>query len=330
MKLSCVIVSHNMKNYIGRCIDSVRTALADIRSLVGEAEIIVVDRGSTDGTANAARTAYADVTIVDVPFDAGWATAANKGACAATGETLLFVSPEVELLSGGLPRLLEHLETNPACAIAGGAVVSTSGALLHGPARFPGLLGKLAALTGLGSRFPRTMLDWTRYGGRNLDLPLEVDSVSFDYAVVKAAAFCKLGRFDARFHTAFADTDLCRRASRTMLPRPTVAFVPQARARAQDNFVLRDEMQAFDLHGTAVVRGRVRCEMLYVWKNYCILTSLANTTLELVGQACRYAMGLLPVIGCDKTARHSAAVLKETAQAALDTQLGSQYPTTPW
>lgn len=330
MKLSCIIVSHNVKNYVGRCIDSVRTALTDIRSLVGEAEIIVVDRGSDDGTANAARTACPDITIVDVPFDAGWAAAANKGAEKASGETLLFISPEVEMLSGGLPRLLEHLDTNPACAIAGGAVVSTSGALVHGPARFPGLFAKLADITGLGARFPRTMLDWSRYGGRNLELPLTVDCVSFDYAVVKAAMFRKLGRFDERFHADFAGTDLCRRASRAMLPRPTVAYVPQARARAQDNFVLRAEPDAFDLHGDRLVRGRVRSEMLYVWKNYCILTSFANTALELAGQACRYVVNLLPVIGCEKSARHSAAVLRETAQAALDTQLGSQYPTTPW
>lgn len=329
MKLSFVIVTHNVKNYIGNCIDSIHSALEDIRSMVDSSEIIVVDRASSDGTLNAGRVA-GEFTALDIPYESGWAAAANLGAAKASGETIVFVAPEAEIQPGGLPRLLEYLDTNPACAIAGGSVVSQTGAILRGPSRFPGLRSKLAESTGIGARFPQTILAWGCYGGTCLELPRLVDAVSFSYAAVKTSSFRKLGCFDERFFSDFADTDLCRRASRAMLPRPTVAFVPQARARVADNFALRCETAALDLHGGNIVRDRVRCEALYVWKNYCILTSAANTALELVGQACRWVVSSLPVVGCAKSARHSKAVMCETVQAALDTQLGSQYPTTPW
>lgn len=323
MKLSFVIVTYNVRKYIGRCLESVKTAIDDVRSLVGDAEVIVVDRGSDDGTTVAACDGFPGVTIIDAP-GAGYATAANLGAAKAKGEIIVFLAPEVEVQPGGIARIVEQFDTNPACAIAGGAVLSPKGDVLRGASRLPGFISKLVTAAGFDRCVPCLA------GDRYLELTTEVEAVSFSYAAVKASAFCKLGRLDERFFADFADTDLCRRARRSLVPAWSVVYIPSARVRAQDNLCFRPEADAADLHGKGVVRARVRSEMLYVWKNFCILTVLANTALEVAVQGVRYAWNIIPLLGTQKQAAHAAMVLCETGQAMLDTQLGTQNPTTPW
>ena len=81
------------------------------------------------------------------------------------------------------------------------------------------------------------------------------------------------------------------------MPRPTVAFVPQARAQAIDNFVKLCEKGVCDLDGTDVVRRRVRSEALYMWKNHGIFFSTINTALEIAGQAIRFICNAIPGLG---------------------------------
>ncbi|MFI3270491.1 MAG: glycosyltransferase [Pseudomonadota bacterium] len=328
MKLSFIVVAHNVKQYVGGCLSSIQNALGDIRSSVSEAELIVVDRASTDGTAVEARAAGADA-VVDVPFNAGWAVAANKGVEKASGDLLVFVAPETVLQPGGLPRLLAYLDTNPSCAVAGGAVVSTSGAMLKGAQRLPGFVSTVTGASGLAAAFPKTVLNWAQYGACNLQSATVVEAVSFAYAAIKADTLKAFGGFDARFFDDFAGADLCYQISRSM-PRPTIAFVPQARAQVQGESALACECSMVALGHKEVVRHRVRGEALYMWKNGGMIFSIVNAASAIACQCFRYVYNVVPGIRCNKVRAHSGVVLGETCKACLDTQLGSQYPATPW
>lgn len=87
--LSIIVTAYNVAPYIGACLDSVRNqTLEDI-------EIVVVDDGSTDGTAEIiAEQARADARIRPIRFGAntpgGVGCAANAGLAAATGDYLGF------------------------------------------------------------------------------------------------------------------------------------------------------------------------------------------------------------------------------------------------
>ena len=79
-------------------------------------EVIVVDDGSTDGTADLARSGGAH--LIDAgPLPAGWLGkpwACSKGASAARSPTLVFLDADVELGKDGLARLLRaHAEQAP-------------------------------------------------------------------------------------------------------------------------------------------------------------------------------------------------------------------------
>jgi dolichyl-phosphate beta-glucosyltransferase len=85
----------------------VRTALAHIE---GGVELIVVDDGSTDGTAEEARRAGADRVLVH-PSNRGKGAAVRTGVLAATGRTISFTDADLSYAPTQLEGLLEKVES---------------------------------------------------------------------------------------------------------------------------------------------------------------------------------------------------------------------------
>lgn len=79
-----------------------------------KARWIVVDNASTDGSADAARAAGADVIVLD--RNRGFATANNRGLAVAATPWVLFANPDVDVVEGDLPALAR------ACSATGGLV----------------------------------------------------------------------------------------------------------------------------------------------------------------------------------------------------------------
>ncbi len=87
--LSVIVTAYNIERYIAQCLDSV------INQTLSDIEIIVVDDGSTDGTAQIIKDyAQQDARIRPILFDrntiGGVASAANAGLDAATGDYVGF------------------------------------------------------------------------------------------------------------------------------------------------------------------------------------------------------------------------------------------------
>ena len=106
MKISVVIPAYNAEQHIGRAIDSVlaQTRPAD--------EIIVIDDGSTDATAEVIRSFGDRVTLIQQK-NAGVSVARNTGIEAATGDWIAFLDADDEWLPEKLKRQAEHLSRNP-------------------------------------------------------------------------------------------------------------------------------------------------------------------------------------------------------------------------
>ncbi len=117
--LSVVIPAYERAGTIGRTLESVRA------QVLTDFEVIVVDDGSSDDTAEAARRHAADdprVRVVQCAH-AGVAAARNAGARVATGEHLVFLDCDDEVDERWLARLHEeaHARGGPAPDLVFGA-----------------------------------------------------------------------------------------------------------------------------------------------------------------------------------------------------------------
>lgn len=104
--ISVVIPAYNVGEYISRTIDSVlgQTYKPD--------EIIIVDDGSTDNTANEIKK-YGSKVIYIYQGNAGASVARNTGIEAAGGEWIAFLDSDDEWLADKLQLQVEHLHRNP-------------------------------------------------------------------------------------------------------------------------------------------------------------------------------------------------------------------------
>jgi len=103
--ISVVIPAFNEESYIGPTLDSVESAAAFLRNRDGrDIEVIVVDNGSTDRTAEIARSR--GVVLVE-EARRNVAFARNAGARAARGQLLVFVDADTHWPESLLSRIAE-------------------------------------------------------------------------------------------------------------------------------------------------------------------------------------------------------------------------------
>lgn len=93
MRVSVIIPAYNAADTITACLESV---------VHGADEVVVVDDGSTDGTADVVRKAFPEVIVLQQP-NRGVSVARNAGMDAATGDYVAFVDADDRLFPDALP-----------------------------------------------------------------------------------------------------------------------------------------------------------------------------------------------------------------------------------
>lgn len=100
-RLSIIIPAFNAESYLQRCLDSI------FSQEFTDYEVIVIDDGSTDGTA-ALLEGYPQVKVIHQE-NQGMATARNRGLDAAQGDYILFVDSDDELMPHALSYLAPQI-----------------------------------------------------------------------------------------------------------------------------------------------------------------------------------------------------------------------------
>ena len=107
--VSIVVPAFNEAGRLQHTIPQLRAYLAGWQSV----EIVVVDDGSTDGTAELASRALAgiDHTVVRLPWNQGKGAALRAGVASARGASIVFMDADLAAGLENLPNLLIGLKT---------------------------------------------------------------------------------------------------------------------------------------------------------------------------------------------------------------------------
>ena len=107
---SVIVVNYNGKEHLARCLESL--------SSTKEAEIIVVDNASSDGSADLVKSAFPEVQLIRSQTNLGFGEGCNMGAREAKGDYLAFVNPDTLVEQDWLEALINALKNCPDAGMA--------------------------------------------------------------------------------------------------------------------------------------------------------------------------------------------------------------------
>ncbi|HQY12727.1 MAG TPA: glycosyltransferase family 2 protein, partial [Ferruginibacter sp.] len=211
MRLSVIIVNYNVKYFLEQCLYAVQKACRGM-----EAEIIVIDNNSTDGSRDFLEPAFPEVRFIWNDRNAGFAKANNQAIEIARGEFILFLNPDTLVPEDCLESCLRFLGSPETPGALGIKMVDGSGKFLKESKRaFPSPLTSLYKLSGLSVLFPRSR-KFARYHLGNLseDENHEVDVLAGAFMMIPKRILNEIGNFDERFFMYGEDVDLSYRIQR--------------------------------------------------------------------------------------------------------------------
>lgn len=135
MQLSVIFICWNSLPYLHKALDSMQETL----SAVTNSEIIIIDNGSTDGTADFITTRYPHAIYRRLPENKGVAFARNRGIELAQGEYLWLLDDDTIANANALRTMLDYMRQTPQCGICGCRLVDASGSTQQSYKPYPGL-----------------------------------------------------------------------------------------------------------------------------------------------------------------------------------------------
>lgn len=124
MDLSIIVVNFNTKRLLRNCLASIFRGLEN-SSL--NFEIIVVDNGSTDGSSQMVEESFPQVKLIKNKKNLGFGKANNQALSQASGEHILLLNSDTEVINKGVERLLGFMRKNKEVDIVGGKLFNKDG-----------------------------------------------------------------------------------------------------------------------------------------------------------------------------------------------------------
>jgi len=200
-----IVVTHNGRDMALRVLRAARAAAGAI-----DAEWLVVDSGSNDGTPDAIERELPGVTVIRRP-NIGFAAGNNVALRAARGRYVLLLNPDIEIVDGSLADLVAAMDERPEVGIGSSVTHYPDGVLQTSIRRFPSpmrQLGEALMLTRL-PRFAHLQEDESR--PEAYEREQSADWLSGSFLLARREAVEQAGGMDERFFLFSEETDWCLR-----------------------------------------------------------------------------------------------------------------------
>jgi GT2 family glycosyltransferase len=261
IRASVIVLAWNGIEYLGPCLDTV------LAQKYADFEVIVVDNGSTDGSADFVAEHYPHVRLIRNEQNLGFAAGNNVGLAAASGDVLVLLNQDTQAHEGWLEALVSTFD-DATIGIAGCKLLYPDGTIQHAGGYVHGLRGE------------------TEHVGRHEEDDGRFDQLAdIEYATAAAVAIRRplleqIGPLDEAYYPAYyEDVDWSYRARGAGL---RVVYQPSAVVTHQECSTTVDPAS----HGRqfAAQQGRMR----FVFKHFAeerLLSEFGPAELEWVSAA---------------------------------------------
>lgn len=203
-ELSIIIVNWNSKEYLRKCVSSLRVTTREL-----ECEIIVIDSASFDGCDQMLRDDFPEVRFIQSDSNLGFARANNAAFEVSSGRHVVFLNPDTEVVGGALATMVKWLRTLPEAGSVGCRLLNTDGSVQTSCIQsVPTILNQLLDFEFFRLRWPKLGL-WGMaplYTGAKQ--PSVVEAISGACVMLKREVFERVGRFSVDYFMYAEDIDL--------------------------------------------------------------------------------------------------------------------------
>lgn len=208
MKLTVVIVSYNVRDYIAQCLHSLRRALQGL-----EAEVYVVDNHSHDDTVAYLREQFPEVTVIASNHNLGFARANNIAIRQTQGSYVLLLNPDTIVAETTISEAVAFMDDHPEAGGLGVRMLRDDGFDAKESRRgLPTPSVAFYKMSGLCSRFPKSRRFGHYYMGYlPWDEPAQIEVISGAFCLLRREALDKIGLLDEDFFMYGEDIDLSYR-----------------------------------------------------------------------------------------------------------------------
>jgi GT2 family glycosyltransferase len=208
MRLSIIIVNYNVEHFLEQCLLSVRKACEGL-----DAEVIVVDNASVDGSTSMVRERFPEVLLIANEDNRGFSRANNQGIKQSKGEYVLLLNPDTVVEEETFRTCISFMDQHQDCGGLGIRMLDGKGNFLPESKRgLPTPEVAFYKIFGLSTLFPRSKR-FARYHLGYLDEheTHEVEILSGAYMFMRKSALDKVGLLDEEYFMYGEDIDLSYR-----------------------------------------------------------------------------------------------------------------------
>lgn len=203
MKTAVVILNWNtegfLKEFLPGLIYSVDKA--------GDAEVIVADNASTDGSLELLRKDFPSVRTIVFDSNYGFTGGYNKAFAQVDSEYFVLINSDIEVTDGWLEPLVEWMDSHPGCGACAPKLKSWQDREMF---EYAGAAG--GYIDSLGYPFCRgRILKKIEKDCGQYDTPADVFWATGACLMVRSEVFRRLGGLDERFFAHMEEIDLCWR-----------------------------------------------------------------------------------------------------------------------